>query len=396
MTLSFLSPSWSDESLSFLTGENAQYILSLYGSYLHDRVSVSPEWRDYFSTLKPEEENILKGLTPPIWEEGPFSSRDKETATSLDKDAVLDSLRAMKLIHAYRSGGHKAANLDPLGLAKPTLPSELDPETYGFIATHENRPLFIDEGRGVTKITLQDLVTRFRQIYCGSIGVEYLHIQAPAQKLWLQSRIEGNEGAPPLNSSLLEGASKKQIFKNLLEAEEFEQFLHKKYPAAKRFGLDGAESLIPGIEAILRQASELGVQEVVMGMAHRGRLNVLTHIMGKSYTSVFTEFQGKNQSPSLLSGSGDVKYHVGASVERDFQGKKMLLSLLSNPSHLEAIDPVVVGNVRGLTNTFKRLFSQKSWGSYFMEMQRSQVKGLWPKHCNSLVLTDTKPGAPSM
>lgn len=347
------SPSWSDESLSFLTGENAQYVLSLYASYLRDRASVSPEWRDYFSTLPAEEKNILNNFMPPIWDESSSSSEEKGTTSTIDQATILESSQAMRLIQAYRSNGHKGANLDPLGLTKQIFPPELDPQTYGFTATDDDRPLLIDEGQGLTSITLRDLVARLRHIYCGTIGVEFLHIQDPVRQMWLQNRIEGNEHSPPLTTSLIENASKKQILQNLLEAEEFEQFLHKKYPAAKRFGLDGAESLIPGIDEILTQASDFGVQGFVMGMAHRGRLNVLTHIMGKSYTSIFAEFQGKNLSPSLLSGAGDVKYHLGASVVREFQGRKMHLSLLSNPSHLEAIDPVVVGNVRGLQTHLK-------------------------------------------
>src|SRR3989338_359449 len=249
------------------------------------------------------------------------------------------------LIRAYRARGHIIAHLDPLELKKKNNYREHDTKTYGFSDSDYDRPIFIYDVLGLTYATLREILERLWKTYCGTIGIEFLHIQDPDKKLWLQKRIEG-EGELGLAEPIHDPLRQKKILKDLIRAEAFEEFLHVKYPVAKRFGLDGAESLIPGLEEILQRSSELGVEEVVIGMAHRGRLNVLANVLNKPYRTIFSEFQGYSSQPDQVQGSGDVKYHLGTSMDREFEGKKIHLSLTANPSHLEAVDPVVVGKVR--------------------------------------------------
>lgn len=345
---------WSDETRSFLTGDNALYIARIYASYLDNPTSVDLEWRHYFSSLGDGEVEVLKDLLGPVWAERSYLvERTKpepfpvpEVVESKDvQSAILDSIRAIMIIRAYRARGHMIAHLDPLGLVKTELYPELDPQTYGFSKDDYDRPIYIYDVLGLTYATLAEILERLRKTYCGTIGIEFLHVQDPEKKLWLQKRIEG-EGQLGLADPIHDIKWKREILKELTAAEVFEQFLHVKYPAAKRFGLDGGESLIPGLEEVLKRSSEFGVQEVVLGMAHRGRLNVLAHLLGKPYRAIFSEFQGQNPQSDQVQGSGDVKYHLGASTDRQFEGRKVHLSLTANPSHLEAVDPVVVGKVR--------------------------------------------------
>src|SRR3990167_4071946 len=309
------SSTWGDESRSFLTGDNAPYIARIYESYLENPSTVSIDWRHFFSSLGESEAQVLKDLLGPSWRKQPIEIKEKapfqeKVAGEKVQEAILDSIRAIMLIRAYRARGHMIAHLDPLELPKKNHYPELDPKTYG-----------------------------------GTIGIEFLHIQDPDKKLWLQKRIEG-EGELGLAEPIHDPLRQKKILKDLIRAEAFEEFLHVKYPVAKRFGLDGAESLIPCLEEILQRSSELGVEEVVIGMAHRGRLNVLANVLNKPYRTIFSEFQGYSSQPDQVQGSGDVKYHLGTSMDREFEGKKIHLSLTANPSHLEAVDPVVVGKVR--------------------------------------------------
>ncbi len=340
------SSTWADESRSFLTGDNALYVAQLYASYLQDPSSVDEEWRHYFSSLKDSDAKALQDIKGPSWATQPASSKKKGMATDT-KGAILDSIRAIMLIRAYRARGHMIAKLDPLGLTKQVSFPELDPRSYGFQEKDYDRPIFIDDVLGLSSATLREILTRLRQTYCGTIGIEFLHIQDPERKLWLQKRIEGeNKDEPGFGVLTEDVAWEKKLLKDLMVAENFEQFLHTKYPAAKRFGLDGAESFIPGLREALHKSSALGVEEVVIGMAHRGRLNVLANIMGKPYQAIFSEFQGQSYKPDQVQGSGDVKYHLGTSTDRTFNGKKVHLSLTANPSHLEAVDPIVIGKVR--------------------------------------------------
>ncbi len=372
--MTFKTPSststWSDESRSFLTGDNALYIARVYATYLENPSSVSPEWRTYFKSLGKEETEALKDFLGPSWAKqsfleekipSPLPSRE-EMAPEDVKRQILDSIRAIMLIRAYRARGHEDANLDPLHLARDENYPELDPKTYGFTEEDYDRPIFINDVLGLTYATLREIIEKLCKTYCGTIGVEFLHIQDPEKKLWLQKRIEG-EGELGLAEPIHDVKWKKRILKELTSAEIFEQFLHVKYPAAKRFGLDGAESLIPGLDEMLHRSSELGVEEVVMGMAHRGRLNVLVNILGKPSRAIFSEFQGQNPQPDQVQGSGDVKYHLGSSTDKVFEGRKMHLSLTANPSHLEAVDPVVIGKVRAKQTQFK-------------DTERSKIMGL--------------------
>ena len=255
--------------------------------------------------------------------------------------AARDSVRALTMVRAYRVRGHMESDLDPLGL-KPIKPhADLDPATYGFTEADMDRPIFVNNVFGLETATLRELIARVRATYCGKIGVEFMHIQDPAQRAWIQDRIESI-----LNQTEFTDRGKRAILERLTAAEVFERFLDRKYTGTKRFGLDGGETLIPAMEQIVKRGSQLGITEVVLGMTHRGRLNVLANFMGKPFAAIFSEFQGNPANPEDVQGSADVKYHLGTSADREFDGKVVHLSLTANPSHLEAADTVVLGKVR--------------------------------------------------
>ncbi len=246
------------------------------------------------------------------------------------------------LIRAYRIRGHLEADLDPLGLVRQAPHRELDPATYGFTEADWDRPILIFGSLALGEsATLRQIMERLRKTYCGKIGVEFMHISDPDQKAWIQERIEHIE-----NHTEFTVTGRKMILERVGEAEGLERYLHVKFVGTKRFGLDGGESLIPGIEQILKRGGQLGVKEVMLGMPHRGRLNTLVHVMHKSYTALFSEFQGRSSQPEEMRGSGDVKYHLGASADREFDGNVIHLSLSPNPSHLEAVNPVILGKAR--------------------------------------------------
>ena len=272
----------------------------------------------------------------------PPAAASETAADGAVSPATLDSVRALMLIRAYRVRGHLIAALDPLGLNGEARHPELDPESYGFTAADYDRPIYVDGVLGLQWATLGDVLTIVKQTYCASIGVEFMHIQHPEQKAWVQLAVENSRNEPDLSH-----AEKLAILADLDEAEGFESFVDIKYRGAKRFSLEGSESVIPAIEAIIERSAALGVEEFEIGMAHRGRLNVLTSIMGKSYAAVFSEFQGGVVGADEVQGSGDVKYHLGASADRELPGGQTIhISLSPNPSHLEAVDPVVLGKVR--------------------------------------------------
>ena len=245
------------------------------------------------------------------------------------------------LIRAYRIRGHLLANLDPLGLQEKKSHPELDPATYDFSDADMDRPIFIDNVLGLETATLREILDVLQRTYCGTFAVEFMHITSPVQKAWIQHRIEG-----PDKDISFTPQGKKAILKKLIEAEGFENFLQVKYTGTKRFGLDGGEAMVPALEQIIKRGGALGVQEINIGMPHRGRLNVLGAVMGKPYHHIFHEFQGGSITPEDVAGSGDVKYHLGASSDREFDGNKVHLSLAANPSHLEAVNPVVLGKSR--------------------------------------------------
>ncbi len=256
--------------------------------------------------------------------------------------ATRDSVRAIMMIRAYRMRGHLHANLDPLGLAKPLEDyNELSPEAYGFTEADYDRPIFIDYVLGLEFATIREMLTILKRTYCSTLGVEFMHISNPDEKGWIQERIEGPDKAIDFTEN-----GKRAILQKLIEAEGFEQFLDVKYKGTKRFGLDGGESLIPALEQIIKRGGAMGLKEIVLGMPHRGRLNVLSQVMAKPHRAIFHEFKGGSFTPDDVEGSGDVKYHLGASSDREFDGNKVHLSLTANPSHLEIVNPVVMGKAR--------------------------------------------------
>ncbi|MBN9072501.1 MAG: 2-oxoglutarate dehydrogenase E1 component [Rhizobiales bacterium] len=359
---------------SFLYGGNADYIEALYAAYEDDPASVAPEWREFFAALKDDAADVRKNARGASWAKpswplqanGELVSaldgnwgliekvvekkvRDKAAGNGVamsDADvqrAARDSVRAIMMIRAYRMRGHLHANLDPLGMAKPLEDyNELSPQSYGFEEADLDRPIFIDGVLGLGEYaTVRQMLEIVKRTYCSTLGVEFMHISDPEEKAWIQERIEGPDKAIEFTEN-----GKKAILQKLIEAEGFEQFIDVKYKGTKRFGLDGGESLIPALEQIIKRGGSLGLKEVVLGMAHRGRLNVLTNVMAKPHRAVFHEFKGGSYAPDDVEGSGDVKYHLGASSDREFDSNKVHLSLTANPSHLEIVDPVVMGKAR--------------------------------------------------
>ena len=315
---------------SFLHGSNTAFIEALFESYSRDPNSVEPSWRSYFADMN--------GAPAAGKSNGAAKAKP---ATDVPA-ATVDSIRALMLIRAYRVRGHLLAELDPLARDGGNSHPELDPSFYGFTKADYDRPIYVDGVLGMKWATLREMVSVVRDTYCGHIGVEFMHIQDPAQKAWIQQAMEGSRNRPNLNKG-----DKLEILRQLDEAEGFERFLDIKYPGTKRFSLEGSESVIPALETLIEGACVWGVRDIVIGMAHRGRLNVLTSIMGKSYAAVFSEFQGEAAHPADVQGSGDVKYHLGVSADRDLpDGQQIHLSLTPNPSHLEAVNPVVLGKVR--------------------------------------------------
>ena len=351
------------ETTSFLFGSNAAFVEALYRQFLDDPASVDPSWRDFFATLGEKALSPAQLGRGPAWHRdlSPTLVRDELTdaltgsfaaispprapATAVNEQtlrvAAQDSIRTIQLVRAYRIIGHLAAKLDPLGLAdKPHLP-QLEPSFYGFGESDLDKPVFMDGVLGLSMATPREVVDLLARTYCGRIGYEFMHITEPEQKDWLQRRIEG-----PDKEISFTPEGKKAILNKLVEAEGFERFCGLRFLGTKRFGLDGGEAVIPALEQIIKRGGQLGVQEIVVGMSHRGRLNVLANVLSKPYRQIFHEFQGGSANPSEVQGSGDVKYHLGASSDREFDGNKVHLSLTANPSHLEAVNPVVLGKAR--------------------------------------------------
>ncbi|WP_137126889.1 2-oxoglutarate dehydrogenase E1 component [Roseomonas sp. HF4] len=338
-----------------MTGANAAYLADLYARWAEKPDSVDPSMAELFAALNDEARAVLTDATGASWApriRGAFGPEPEKPAPKPAKPgaaadpeatrrAVLDSIRALMLIRSYRVRGHLEAQLDPLGLTQPKPHPELDPKSYGFTEADLDRPIFLDFVLGKETATLREIIAICRASYCGPIGVEFMHIQDPDQKSWIQRRIEG---APWLTAFDVE--AKKRILNELTEAEGFESFCARKFVGTKRFGLEGGESTIPALETVIETAAKEGVKEIAIGMAHRGRLNVLVNVVKKPYVQVFSEFKGVGANPDDVQGSGDVKYHLGTSTDVEIAGHMVHLSLQPNPSHLEAVDPVVVGKVR--------------------------------------------------
>ena len=347
----------SELDLSFLSAANATFIAEMNAAWRQDPRSVDARWAAYFDQLDalgdvdaearpswaPTKSRIVGAVDPDSSVKAVAAGHagNQQVDAKTMRAATLDSLRAVMLIRAYRIRGHLLAQLDPLSLEETPIHPELDPATYGFTDDDWDRPIFINYVLGIETATLRDIVDLLRKTYCSTIGVEFMHIQDPAQKAWIQERIEAIG-----NRTDFTERGKLAIYERLVDAEEFEKYLHKKYTGTKRFGMDGAEAIIPAIEQVLKRGTQLGVEEVVVGMAHRGRLNILHNIFGKPFRAIISEFLGNPANPENAGGSGDVKYHMGASSDREFDDKIVHLSLAPNPSHLEIVDPVVIGRVR--------------------------------------------------
>jgi 2-oxoglutarate dehydrogenase E1 component len=360
---------------SFLQGHNAAYVEQLYARYATDPTAVDAAWADYFRSLGDDAEDVAAEAQGPSWARADWPPAPSgELISALDgqwpgpapqpraiaekiatkaaeggvavsdeqmKRAVLDSIRALMLIRAYRIRGHLVADLDPLGRRDQTPHPELDPKSYGFTERDFDRPIFIDNVLGLQTASIREILAIVKRTYCGTFALQYMHISDPEQAGWLKERIEGYGKEVHFTKR-----GRRAILNKLVEAEGFEKFLHVKYTGTKRFGLDGGEALIPAMEQIIKRGGALGVTELVIGMPHRGRLSVLANVMGKPYRAIFNEFQGGSFKPEDVEGSGDVKYHLGASSDREFDGNSVHLSLTANPSHLEAVDPVVLGKAR--------------------------------------------------
>jgi len=339
---------------SVLSGTNLTFVAELYARYLKTPQSVDPSWKQLFSELGDKDAALLQDMQGASWgnsssvvEQEAGVSKMAQPAASADNPSAdhrtdtLLSIRALMLIRAYRVRGHLMACFDPLGLEGHEPHPELDYRSYGFSEADLDASIFIDHVLGLEYATLREILQILKETYCGNIGVEFMHIQEPEQKSWIQCRIEEIH-----NHTNFTQKGKAAIYERLVQAEGFEQFLHVKHVGTKRFGLDGGESLIPGMEQILKRGGQLGVKNVVIGMPHRGRLNVLANVMRKPYRAIFSEFLGTPSHPEEAQGSGDVKYHLGTSADREFDGNLVHLSLTANPSHLEAVNPVVMGKVR--------------------------------------------------
>ena len=353
---------------SFLNSSNAPYVAELYFKYKDNPDSVDNDWRIFFSNLNEDDYSILKDFGGPDWKQRPSSviddiSFDKKIRSipKIDfnnfKTSTLDSIRALRLIRAFRINGHLIADLDPLKILEREYPPELDYKSYGFTDSDLDREIFVDGSLGLDRGKLKDIIRILKETYCASIGVEFLHIQQADQKQWVQERIEEVR-----NKTNFTTEGKKAIYKRIVESELFEQFLDKKFLGTKRYGIEGGESMIPGIEQIVKQACIAGIEDIIIGTAHRGRLTLLSSVLEMSYKNILSKFQGTLNDPNEVLGSGDVKYHLGVSTDREFENKKIHLSLTSNPSHLEAVNPVVVGKVRAKQTLTKDKSTDKAIG----------------------------------
>jgi len=329
---------------SFLQGANATYLEQLYASYRKAPNSVGPEWQAFFASLRDDKDDVLFPARGPSWKPNGTAAKVVAPAAFTKEQALAaaqDTLAARTLIRNYRTRGHLISKLDPLELTTRKEHPELRPRTYGFTKADYDRPIYLGGALGLQFGTLREVLAILKRVYGQHIGVEYMHISDPEQRQWIQDRLEGPESEVRFTPQ-----GKKAILKKLIEAEIFERFLDVKYTGTKRFGLDGGESLVPALEQVIKRGGQLGLKEIVIGMPHRGRLNVLANVMAKPYRAIFNEFKGGSAHPDEVEGSGDVKYHLGASSDRDFDGNRVHLSLTANPSHLEIVDPVVLGKVR--------------------------------------------------
>ena len=348
-------PPRQDALSDSLYGAQTRYLEAIYAHYRERPQEMEAEWKSLFQSLDKDlpapapaaaRASWAKPLPPPNgWDSdspaAPAAASDSASAAPATRREVLDSIRAIMMIRAYRMRGHLTADLDPLRLAPPEPHPELNPAAYGFSEKDWDRPIFIDYVLGLERATLREILAILKKTYCGALGVEFMHISDPEEKAWMQHRIEGRD-----KGFLISDEARRALLRLLIQVEGFEKFLALRFTGTKRFGLDGAEMMIPAIARVIETAAPLGVKEIVLGMPHRGRLNVLAHVLDWDLKEIFHAFQGGGGGIYDVEGSGDVKYHLGASATRSISGHEMHLSLAANPSHLESVDPVVLGKAR--------------------------------------------------
>ena len=325
---------------SFLSQNNSAFIEHMYIKYVNNDPSLPESWKKYFQELNEDASAIIKDINGPSWSKKiDNDNKDNSKLEDIEKQKV-DSVKAIALIRAYRIRGHLIANLDPLGMMKRDYLHELHPADHGFEKEDYNRKIYLSSYLDKEYASVNEIMLKLRKVYCSTIGAEFMHISDPKEKIWFRERMERKE-----NQINFTNNGKKAILNTIIKAEGFEKFLAKKFIGTKRFGLDGGESLVPALEQIIKRGGQLGVKEIKIGMPHRGRLNVLANVLQKSYKRIFNEFAGELNSKTEES-AGDVKYHLGASSNREFDGNSVHVSLTDNPSHLEAVNPVVLGQVR--------------------------------------------------
>ena len=339
------------EKTSFLTKSNSSFIENMYLRYIEKDKTLPVSWQSYFKSLDEEQSLVIKEIEGPTWNPNKKKiniinqeNEKLETNINLNNSEIEksknDSIKAIALIRAYRIRGHLIANLDPLKMMEREYLHELHPADHGFEKKDYDKKIYLNNYLDKDYASINEILSFLRKIYCSTIGAEYMHISDPIEKTWFRDRMEKEENQLKFTEN-----GKKAILNKLIQAEGFEKFLALKFVGTKRFGLDGAESLIPALEQIIKKGGQLGVKEVKIGMAHRGRLNVLANLLQKSYKRIFNEFMGEFLN-SHSDATGDVKYHLGASSDREFDGNSVHISLTDNPSHLEAVNPVVLGQTR--------------------------------------------------
>ena len=350
------------EKTSFLNKSNSAFIERMYLKFVNKDVDLPESWKNYFEGIGEELNIIAKEINGPSWapkknkiDIDELQKKIDQTENNQEKNIVdrsgkfnyqvlansnKDSISAVSLIRAYRLRGHLLANLDPLGMRESDYLDELHPEFYGFKKENYDKKIFLNGIINRKDASIREILKFLKKTYCGNIGYEFMHISNPDERKWFRDRIEKDSNALEFTKN-----GKEAILNKLVQAEGFEKFLATKYVGTKRFGLDGGESLIPALEQIIKISGQSQVKEVKIGMSHRGRLNVLANVLQKSYKRIFNEFAGEFGNTSD-EGAGDVKYHLGASSNREFDGNSVHVSLTDNPSHLEAVNPVVLGQTR--------------------------------------------------
>ncbi len=421
------SPTAAFNASSFMDGANADYIDQLQARYAADPNSVDAAWAEFFRALGDSEADARKAAAGPSWARADWPPQPVDDLTaaltgewpaSQAKDAkaagskiaakaqdqgvnlteaqlqraVIDSIRALMIIRAYRIRGHLAADLDPLNMRDESNHPELDPASYGFSEADLDRPIFLDNVLGLTHASMRQITDILKRTYCGTFALQYMHISNPEESAWLKERIEGYGKEIAFTRE-----GRRAILNKLVEAEGYEKFLHVKYMGTKRFGLDGGEALIPAMEQIIKRGGQLGVKDIVIGMPHRGRLNILANVLAKPYRAIFNEFQGGSFKPEDVDGSGDVKYHLGASSDRTFDGNTVHLSLTANPSHLEAVNPVVLGKVRAKQDQLNDVAERVAVLPILLHGDAAfAARAWWRNVCNSRASGATAPAAVSI